>query len=101
MRNSIVAELLAFDECPPDAEYSPFEHGERVGSEISPSEAGILILECWKSLPGTLAASFLEGLLEATNIESLDLILLDSIRSSQEVGSVGAIVNLLRDIAVR
>lgn len=93
----LIKGLLAFDLEPPREDYSPLEFGERLGREMPADRARQLIAECWSSLPGSLAESFLEGFLETAIIDDLPSVLLNCLSSTREVSSVCSIVSFLRN----
>jgi len=93
---NLMEDLIAYDTTPPDEGYSPLEFGERVGRELPAELARQLVVQCWASLPGSLAESFLEGFFETANIANLPSVLLDCLSSTREVSSVCSIVGFLR-----
>ena len=93
---AVVENLLAFDANPPDVNYSPFDYGESVATNVCEPEAKQIVEQCLRLLPGTLATSFLEGFLGRYLPDSIDLILMHTIPEVQDLGSAGSIVELLR-----
>ncbi|GIW99332.1 MAG: hypothetical protein KatS3mg111_2665 [Pirellulaceae bacterium] len=94
--DATIRELLSFDSEPPNEDYSPLEHGEQLGSGLSPGVARELVIACWQSLPATLAETFLEGLLEKASINEPVATMLQCLENAREVSSASSIVRILR-----
>ena len=95
---NIVNKVLAYDIDPPNVDYNPYDHGVEVASQIPTNIGGDIVRKCFEELPGTTAVSFLEGFLAVANIQSLDVLLLDCLPNTRDVGAGSAIVTLLRDV---
>ncbi len=97
----VVESVLRRDLDPPSEDYGPYDYGLTIGRTLPPDMLGSLIVECLTFLPATLAASFIEGLLDVEGIlkrndlpELVDAIF-GTFPSSREVSSSSTIVELL------
>lgn len=93
----IVDQVLRNDMDPPSDEYSPYDFGAHIARHISEDVAKDVVRKSFEILPGTLAASFLEGFLQNVALHQLDTLLLEALLHSREIGAGGAIVEFLQN----
>ena len=91
----IVDAVIQNDLAPPSAEYSTHDYGNNIARSLTPDGAALLVSACLKSLPGSLAATFLDGVLESIEVPQLEHVLLTSLSHTSEVSSAGPIVDWL------
>ena len=91
----IVQAVLQHDDEPPSDEYSPYDYGWAVGRTLSEGSAASLVAECLRVLPGSLASSFLDGVLDSASIPNLEDVLFDVLPHAREVSSASPIVGYL------
>lgn len=91
----IVRNVLRDDGDPPSADYSPYDYGAEVAREVNEDSARLLVTESLRVLPGSLAESFLNGVLDHHSITSLKDILLEALPHGREIGSATAVVGFL------
>ena len=91
----IVRNVLRDDADPPSADYSPYDYGSEVARDVSEESAPLLVGESIRVLPGSLAESFLNGVLDHRSIASLGDILLEALPHGREIGSATAVVGFL------
>jgi hypothetical protein len=93
----IVEQVLRNDLDPPDEDYSPYDFGASVASQVSDEVARELVRKAFELLPGTLAGSFLEGFLQNAAPDRLDLLLMEALAHAREVGAGSTVVELLQE----
>jgi hypothetical protein len=91
----IIRAVLNNDEQPPDAEYSPSEHGAQIACTMTPSELRELASAALQQLPASLAISFLEGVCETAEPFLDPDLLYDQFHRGSSVDTSGKIVELL------
>jgi hypothetical protein len=91
----VVRNVLRDDGDPPSADYSPYDYGAEVAHKVNEESVPLLITESLQVLPGSLAESFLNGVLDHHSIASLKDSLFEALPRGREIGSATAIVSFL------
>ena len=97
--NQIIETVIRNDQKPPSEEYSAYAFGAEVARQLDPNTATVLIVESFRSLPASLAASFLNGVLDHFSMPGLTDALFAALPQAAEVSAGGTIVRFLVDRA--
>jgi hypothetical protein len=93
----IVETVLRNVEMPPSEKYSAYAYGAYVARQLDAKDASALIIENFRSLPASLAASFLDGVLDHVSIPHLNDALFAALPQAADVTAGGTIVRFLAD----
>jgi hypothetical protein len=93
--DQIIRAVIRDDIEPPSNDYSVYDYGAEVARSLNQTSASSLIIESLRSLPASLAESFLEGVLDRVSILNLQDILFVALPQVSEITSAATIVQFL------